>query len=107
MVIPELAKFRAQYPDISIVLGVNDQPIDLIANSVDCVLRLGTLPVSSMIGRKIADIPMVICASPEYLKRNGIPSSIESLMIIRSLITSQDKSTYPSWHFPMQVMKKK
>lgn len=52
LVIPELAKFRTQFPDISIVLGVNDQPIDLIANSVDCVLRLGTLPVSSMIGRR-------------------------------------------------------
>lgn len=100
LVIPELAKFRAQYPDISIVLGVNDQPIDLIANSVDCVLRLGTLPVSSMIGRKIADIPMVICASPEYLKRNGIPSSIESLndhTIINYF--SGQKHIPLAWHF--------
>lgn len=100
LVIPELAKFRTQYPDISIVLGVNDQPIDLIANSVDCVLRLGTLPVSSMIGRKIADIPMVVCASPEYLKQNGIPSSIESLShhVIINYFSGQ-KHTPLAWHF--------
>ena len=79
LVIPELSKFRAKYPDISVILGVNDQPIDLIANSVDCVLRLGTLPESSMIARKIASVKMVICASPEYLKKEGVPLSVDAL----------------------------
>ncbi|ACR12852.1 putative HTH-type transcriptional regulator YhjC [Teredinibacter turnerae T7901] len=79
MVIPALPGFRSLYPDISVILGVNDQPIDLIAKSVDCVLRLGQLTASSMIGRQIATIKMVVCASPEYLARKGPPRSIEAL----------------------------
>ncbi|WP_028885610.1 LysR family transcriptional regulator [Teredinibacter turnerae] len=79
LVIPALPGFRSLYPDISVILGVNDQPIDLIAKSVDCVLRLGQLTASSMIGRQIATIKMVVCASPEYLARKGTPRSIEAL----------------------------
>ncbi|WP_319020585.1 LysR substrate-binding domain-containing protein [Vibrio litoralis] len=53
--------------------------MDLVANSVDCVLRLGELPISSMIGRKIATVKMVICASPEYLEKQGNPTSLDDL----------------------------
>lgn len=100
LVIPELPKFRQLYPDISVILGVNDQPIDLIANSVDCVLRLGELPISSMIGRKIATVKMVICASPEYLDRQGTPSSLEDLKDHMTInYFSGQKHTPLSWHF--------
>lgn len=103
LVIPELPKFRQLYPDISVILGVNDQPIDLIANSVDCVLRLGELPTSSMIGRKIASVKMVICASPEYLAKQGNPTSIEDLnkhMTINYF--SGQKHTPLAWYFSQQ-----
>ncbi|MEQ5806482.1 LysR family transcriptional regulator [Alteromonas sp. NFXS44] len=100
LVIPELPKFRQLYPDISVILGVNDQPIDLIANSVDCVLRLGELPISSMIGRKIATVKMVICASPEYLEKQGIPSSLDDLKDHMTInYFSGQKHTPLSWYF--------
>ena len=100
LVIPELPKFRQLYPEISVILGVNDQPIDLIANSVDCVLRLGELPISSMIGRKIATVKMVICASPEYLEKQGTPVSFDDLkdhMVINYF--SGQKHTPLAWYF--------
>lgn len=79
LVIPALPAFREAYPDVDIMLGVSDQPVDLVADAVDCVLRIGILPVSSMIARKIALMTMVICASPTYLARHGEPTTIEEL----------------------------
>jgi LysR family transcriptional regulator for bpeEF and oprC len=79
LIIPALPTFTATYPEVSLILGVNDQPIDLISNSVDCVLRIGSLSTSSMIARKVAEIKMVICASPEYLAKNGAPTSFGDL----------------------------
>lgn len=79
LVIPALSSFTSTYPEVSVILGVNDQPVDLIANAVDCVLRLGTLPASSMIARKVAEIRMVICASPEYLATQGRPMAFGDL----------------------------
>lgn len=79
LLIPALPAFRAAYPDIEVVLGVSDQPVDLVADAVDCVLRIGPLPVTSMIARRLAMITMVICASPSYLTRNGTPRRIEDL----------------------------
>nr|WP_199045043.1 LysR family transcriptional regulator [Dyella sp. ASV24] len=79
LLIPALPQFYAAYPDIEVILGVSDQPVDLVADAVDCVLRIGVLPTSSMIARQIATIPMVICASPNYLSRYGTPERIEDL----------------------------
>lgn len=79
LLIPALPQFFAAYPDIEVVLGVSDQPVDLVADAVDCVLRFGALPVTSMIARQIAQIAMVICASPSYLEHYGTPQRIDDL----------------------------
>ncbi|WP_255408669.1 LysR family transcriptional regulator [Chitinimonas sp. BJB300] len=50
---PALPDFFAQYPDIQLELGVSDRPIDLIQEGVDCVLRVGELNDSRLVGRRI------------------------------------------------------
>ncbi|GGA14531.1 LysR family transcriptional regulator [Dyella caseinilytica] len=79
LLIPALPEFSAAYPDIEIILGVSDQPVDLVADAIDCVLRIGALPVTSMIARQLATITMVICASPNYLSAHGTPRRLEEL----------------------------
>lgn len=79
LLIPALHEFYTAYPDIEVILGVSDQPVDLVADAVDCVLRIGTLPVTSMIARQIATISMVVCASPGYLSLYGTPRRVEDL----------------------------
>lgn len=79
VVVPRLLEFRQLYPDIELILGVSDQPADLVAEGIDCVLRIGGSPPPSMVSRVIAHIPMVFCASPEYLARHGTPSTIKDL----------------------------
>lgn len=79
LLIPALADFRARYPDIHLALGINDRPVSLIEEGVDCVVRLGALSDSSLVGRTVLVDRLVTCASPEYLARNGEPTSPEDL----------------------------
>ena len=73
VLIPALPAFHALYPDIQIDLGVTDRPVDLIGENVDCVLRGGALNDPSLVARRIADMQFVAAASPDYLRRHGVP----------------------------------
>ncbi len=74
ILIPALPTFRSRYPDIEVALGVSDRNIDLIGDSVDCVIRGNPLPASSLVARRIAELDYVTCASPSYVKAHGAPS---------------------------------
>ena len=73
LLIPALPDFHAKYPDIQIDLGVSDRPVDLIGENVDCVLRGGEITDQSLVARKIGDFHTILCATPEYIKRHGVP----------------------------------
>jgi DNA-binding transcriptional LysR family regulator len=73
LLIPALPDFYAKYPDIQIDLGVSDRPVDLISENVDCVLRAGEITDQSLVARRIGEFHSVICATPAYLKRHGMP----------------------------------
>lgn len=73
VLIPALPDFHALYPDIQIDLGVTDRPVDLIGENVDCVLRGGTIADPSLVARRIAELHFVAAASPDYLRRHGVP----------------------------------
>ena len=85
VIIPRLPEFTERYPDIEIVLGVSDQPVDLLAEGVDCVLRLGELSANSMISRVVAQVRMVTCAAPSYLAAHGTPETLEDLSAHRAV----------------------
>jgi len=73
LLIPNLPDFYARYPNIQIDLGVSDRPVDLIGENVDCVLRGGDLTDQSLVARRVGEFHLIICASPSYLKRHGVP----------------------------------
>jgi len=73
LLIPALPDFYERYPDIQIDLGVSDRPVDLIGENVDCVLRGGELTDQSLVARRIGEFHTIVCASPDYLKRHGVP----------------------------------
>lgn len=79
VLIPLLPDFMQRYPDIRIDLGVADRPVDLIGGNVDCVIRGGPLDDSTLIARRIGEAERVTCASPDYLKRHGIPAYPQEL----------------------------
>jgi DNA-binding transcriptional LysR family regulator len=70
---PALPVFLACYPDVTVELHVSDRQIDLVAEQVDVAIRSGALGDSALMARKITDATRVICASPIYLKKYGLP----------------------------------
>src|SRR5262249_226582 len=73
ILIPALGDFCVRYPDVLIDIGVSDRPVDLIGENVDCVLRAGEVTDQSLVARRVGEIQRIVCASPPYLKRCGLP----------------------------------
>lgn len=92
VIIPHLPQFQALYPDIEVVLVSSDKKTDLIAEGVDCVVRLGELQDSSFISRRLGDIRMVTCAAPAYLQRYGRPETLAELEQHRAVNFFSDRS---------------
>ncbi len=79
IVIPALPAFTARYPQIELDIGLNDRPVDLIREGVDCVLRGGLALDESLVARPLAMMDQLTLASPGYLERTGIPATLEDL----------------------------
>ncbi|NWB27955.1 LysR family transcriptional regulator [Pseudomonas gingeri] len=79
LLIPALADFHQEYPDISIALGISDRTVNIVGEGVDCVIRAGQLDDMTMIGRALFELQYVTCAAPAYLARRGIPAIPDDL----------------------------
>jgi len=73
ILLPRITEFRERYPNIDVVLSSGDRLVDLVKEGIDCVVRAGQPRDSTLVARKLADLPEIICASPEYLNRYGTP----------------------------------
>ncbi len=78
-ILPGLPDFLAHYPDLQLHISEGDRFVDLVREGIDCVLRVGDLQDSSMVGRRVAMLPEVTCASPDYLARFGTPQTPDDL----------------------------
>jgi DNA-binding transcriptional LysR family regulator len=70
---PATADFMALYPELRLQLTLSDAQIDPVQEGLDVTLRIAELEASSLIARKIMPIERVVCASPSYLERHGVP----------------------------------
>ena len=77
---PLLKPFLQQYPDLNAELLLEDSIVDMTEQGIDVAIRVGWLPDSNLHARKLKDSPMLLCASPEYLKEHGTPKTPEDLM---------------------------
>ncbi|RQX82106.1 LysR family transcriptional regulator [Burkholderia anthina] len=72
---PLIAEFLAAHPAVRLNLDLTDRRVDLIGEGFDLVLRIGSLEDSTLIARPLGAWRMIACASPAYLKRQGIPQT--------------------------------
>lgn len=79
IIAPALPAFLDRYPQIDIDLGVTDRAINLIEDSVDCVVRVGPLGDSGLIARPLGNLTLINVASPGYLARHGTPRTPDDL----------------------------
>lgn len=96
LIAPMLAPFVARFPEVRIVLDVENRRIDVLAEEVDLVIRIGTLPDSQLVARRLATLQLWACASPAYLAERGTPASVADLSS-HALLAWADRPT--SWGF--------
>ena len=92
-----LPGFVARYPDLKLDIDLSDRLVDLATDGIDVAIRIGRHAASTnVISRRLGSIPLEICASPDYLKRLGTPTSPQELSKHRTMSYSY-LSTGDSW----------
>jgi DNA-binding transcriptional LysR family regulator len=76
---PYLAGFLQQHAELNLDLHLTDSIIDIVAEGIDVAIRIAELDDSSLVARRLAPCHRVICATPQYLERHGIPQAIGDL----------------------------
>jgi LysR family transcriptional regulator for bpeEF and oprC len=99
-ILPRLATFLSRYPDLRLELGLGLRPVDLVEEGVDCVVRFGVQPDSSLIARRVGTMTSICCASPAYLREHGTPRSPEELSAHRCVnYVSNRSGRVLDWEF--------
>jgi DNA-binding transcriptional LysR family regulator len=95
---PIVHEFLATYPDVSVRLLLVDAVIDLVDSQVDLALRIGQLPDSALMARRVGEVRWLFCASPDDLARNGMPSHPTDLAV-RDTIGFEGPQHYRDWPY--------
>lgn len=77
---PLLSQFIERYPAVRINLQLNDQQVDLVEEGFDMAVRIATLQDSQLVARRIAPSRQILCASPAYLAKRGVPQHPDDLI---------------------------
>src|SRR6266404_4943468 len=95
---PALPDFLARHRHITFDFMVTNRSVDLVGENVDVSLRIGPLEDSGLVSRKIVDLSRVVCASPGYLARHGLPAAPGDLLRHACLTLSRNPGS-ASWPF--------
>jgi DNA-binding transcriptional LysR family regulator len=98
-VAPLMPLFLAQHPELHISLNLSDRVVDIVNEGVDCAVRVGDLPDSSLVSVRLADNRRLCVAAPAYLKRAGVPRHPNELARHDCLTLSSDASQTRGWAF--------
>jgi LysR family transcriptional regulator for bpeEF and oprC len=71
---PHLKGFLEKYPELQIEFELSDTTTDIIGEGIDLAIRIGHLPDSSLLSRKISNVRLLFTASPEFLTYYGVPT---------------------------------
>ena len=88
-----IAAFAKRYPDVVMEVDFDDRHVDVIGEGYDVVVRIGALQDSSLIARKIAECPILLCASSAYLYAHGVPQSPSQLADYPAIIYTRHSHT--------------
>lgn len=86
-----LPEFIKQYPKLNVELQLSDRRVDMLEEGIDIVIRAGTVDDSSLVSRKINHVPLILCASPEYLANKGTPKYPDDIKHHHCIVDSNFK----------------
>jgi DNA-binding transcriptional LysR family regulator len=94
-VMPRLPEFLAEHPHLEIEISTTDRRVDLVHEGFDCVVRVGSLPDSGLVAKRLGELRQVNCASPSYLREYGVPKTLEDLARHRMVHYTQTLGSPP------------
>lgn len=92
-----LPDFMACYPDLTVDLTISDRLVDLAEEGYDIALRISREPGQNLVARQLAPIRRMICASPAYLARRGMPLAPADL-VRHNCLSYTFLDTQEVWH---------
>jgi len=95
---PAINAFLQEHPQIEFDLDFNDREVDLMQEGFDLAIRIATLADSSLIARRLSTMQSVLCASPDYLDRMGVPKHPDDLLNHQCLVYSLIQD-FENWRF--------
>ena len=100
LILPQVInEFNQKYPDINIDMDLDNRFVDIVNERFDLAIRTGILPDSSLIARKLVDANWIVCASPQYLAKHGIPKQPQALDKHNCLVYSYQETGAREWAF--------
>lgn len=97
-VTPVLLDFLALHPEVSARAVLSDRVLDLIDEGLNLAVRIAKLADSSLTALRVGEVRRVVCASPAYLRKHGVPQTPEDLTDFDCVVFGQERSV-PSWTF--------
>lgn len=97
--LPCIGHIRAKYPKIQFDFNITDTVVDMIAQGIDIALRVGRLPDSSLVAKKLGEKSWHCFASPNYLKRHAAPRNPTELKAHTALVFKNGNFAMDHWRF--------
>jgi LysR family transcriptional regulator, regulator for bpeEF and oprC len=105
--IPSLPAFFSRYPLLQLDIGTGDHFVDLLREGVDCVLRVGKLPDSNLVGRRVGILEQLTVASASYVRKQGMPQSLADLQNGHCAVNWASPTTHRSEPLEFMVGRKR
>ena len=102
-----LGAFQRQYPDIQLSVYATDRRVDLIEDGIDVALRVGAIVHEAMVARRLLSYRHVLVASPELLRRLGVPATPDALHRFPCAGWCRDANTQGTWRLGEHVVEPK
>lgn len=99
LLMPELARFTARYPSVSLRISMSDRLVRLVEEGVDIALRIGARDDSSLVSRVLSRPRWVVVAAPLFVARNGPPSHPDELVKLNCLRFVGQNGKARDWSF--------
>lgn len=93
-----ITDFMLRYPEVSVSLDLRNEVVDLVGEGIDLAIRAGPIPDTSVIVRKLQPMRMLVCASPAYWERRGLPTHPDDLAD-HDALTASLRDNGHEWRF--------
>jgi DNA-binding transcriptional LysR family regulator len=98
-VLPVIAEFLTQWPEINVRLVLADRNLHLIDDHIDIAVRIGALADSALVATQVGAVRSVVCGSPAYFAAHGVPERPEDLAALTSVTFDPLSSSQQAWIF--------